>query len=126
MKIITTPTCIPGDECDTLLSFIDFDDLPMVKAELSKIMQEAFDAGMQAQAPVVVKQANPAPVAEIAMSKGGKVTEFRTWEAIDEDGPANPIEVFIYNDAPNPDGEVNIEGFYARLRAALQYAARGK
>ena len=125
MRIITKPTCEPGEECDGLLSLVSDESMDDAKAELMTIVQLAFEAGMGVNQPQPIVEA-PKPVATKPKTKStGKLPAYRrVWKDIDEDAPQNKIEAFIYRDMPNAEANgANPEGWLTRFEAALKYVA---
>lgn len=121
MRIITEPTVVLSDEVETLRKIgIDSPEFPDA---LQGLMQEAFVAG--AEHGQVIKPAVQPVLPAINVEKKPVLPYRDNWAEIDETGPENPVEVFIFNDMPNPDAEgVNHEGWLARFRDALKYVSK--
>lgn len=125
MRIITEPTVVVGEECDKLQKISTGD--PLFAIELQKVLQQAFESGVDygeskarpAQAPIV----QPAPTVQRG---NGVVPPYRSdWDAINEDGPTNKAEEFIFRQCPHRDAEgVNIETWKKQFHNALVFAAK--
>lgn len=118
MQVIDRPTIRLGESGNDLLRMVKASSRQQAIQELERIVQDAFDAGMGVTAPPHQKP--------VEVTRSGNTPVYRDdWDAIDEDGPQNPIERFIHTDLPNPDDpNSNVAAFLARLKAALDYAAK--
>lgn len=128
MKIITEPTVVVGEECEKLAE-IDPSDLQFT-IELQKLLQQAFESGVdygeskRRPDPVVAPAVQSEPTQ--ARKGNGVVPPYRAdWDAINEDGPVNDAERFIFRQCPHRDAEgVNVETWMKQFHNALVYAAK--